>query len=65
MAMTTRKPTGEYIIYREKGGITYSTKSIFWYCFYTGHPLPGEVPHIKPGFKPKWDVITYKGKVIG
>jgi hypothetical protein len=68
---TKKKPSGEYIIYREepdKDGsrIVYSTNSIFWYCFFTDRPLPGSEigPGVKIGEKIDWSIVTHEGKIV-
>jgi len=69
--VTRKKPSGQYIICREKpdkdgSRIVYSTNSIFWYCFFTNHPLPGsKIPtRGNIGTKIDWNVVTFNGKVV-
>jgi len=62
--ITRKKPSGEYIIYREEPDTVYSTNSIFWYCFFTNMPLPGTIPHIKPGPRTDWSIITFNGRKV-
>ena len=59
-----KKPKGEYIICVEEDETVYSTDSPFWRSFFTGQPLPGDVPLTKEqiGEKTDWSIKTHKGK---
>lgn len=54
---------GKYVIVRDKKDC-YTTDSIFWYCFFTNTPLPGDVKQLEKGTKTNWHTITHNGKVI-